>query len=135
MFPALSHDIVADRYTPHFGYIDFVGHDLTSATLAMQVRDAPNGGFLRLDLDQVDNSSGLQGVRLEVVSEVDGVFTSRVAWLVSESSMEELPLDAADPTADLVLHYDLHITDTLPVMGYKFVGARGLFTVRAGVTQ
>lgn len=121
MFPTASYPIRANRYAPHSDYIDVIGYDFTGAVFKMQVRDAPNGGTVRADI-----------VPTVSVTTTEGVPTSRVSWAITELVMEAMPLDGNDPTTDVTLYYDLHIT---PSGEDKFVAWRGTFIVEHGVTQ
>lgn len=130
-YPAARYDSAGHRYAPHEDYADFVGFDFTGATLKAQVRASKNGGPLLVDLAQV-TSAAAEGVRLESVTVDEGISTSRIAWRINETTMEATPLDPADPDADVVAHFDLHIT---PAGGLKYVALAGTFTIKAGVTQ
>lgn len=121
MFPAASYPIEADRFAPYSDYIDVVGYDFTGATFAMQIRDSRNVGTLR----------ATPTVSVSVAT-VDGVATSRVLWSIPQATMEAMPTDPSDESADVVLYYDMHIT---PSGEDEFVAWRGKFTVVAGVTQ
>lgn len=130
LFPPAPYDIKAGRFVVHEDYLDFVGFDFTGATFAMQVRDRPNGGALRADLSTVTTAAA-EGVRLDSVTTVDGITTSRVAWRINKATMKAMPL-AADPEADNLIHYDLKIS---PAGETEYVAAEGTFTIKNGVTE
>ena len=120
MFPTARYDSGANRFAPHSDYIDFEGFNLTGAVFKLQIRDRKNGGTVRADI-----------VPTVSVATIDGLSVSRVAWTISESVMEAMPL-AAEASADVVLFKDIHIT---PAGGAKFVPFEGTFTVKSGVTE
>lgn len=133
MFPTARYDSEANRFAPHTDYIDFEGFDWTDADLKLQIRDSKNGGAIRVDLAKVTSASA-EGVRIDSVTTVDGLTTTRIAWRINETTLEEIDAEALglEPDADVNLFMDLHVT---PVGELKFVPVEGIFTVKAGVTE
>lgn len=149
-----SVDWKADRYVPFIESIVFIDEDFTGASFAMQVRDRRDGGARRADLSTV-TSAAAEGVRLiyagtdtlanHVTAErlsqedadslpyasTDNVLLSELGLRINETTMEAMPF-ATEIGDDKKLFYDIQIT---PSGGVKEVYARGVFTVRAGVTQ
>lgn len=121
MFPTATYPIEANRYVPHEDYVDVIGYDFSGATLKMQVRDTANNGPLRADI-----------VPTVTVTTSGGIPTTRISWVIGETTMEAMPTDPTDPAKDVTLRYDVHVT---PVGEDKFVPFRGTFVVKAGVTQ
>lgn len=113
-----------DRHTPSVKSFLFE-YDLTSATCQMQVRQLPDATGTPL-IDLTNAAVGSEGILLTTVS---GQTTMTIQ--INEATIEGLP-SAAEVGTDLVLYYDLQIT---PSGGIKSVWLRGMFTVRAGVTQ
>lgn len=120
----------ANRWTPFVETIDFVGLDLTGATMKMQVRDRKDGGFVRADLTTVP-SNGTEGVSLVSVVTTAGVPTSRLSIRINEPTMEAMSA-ATEPGEDAQIWWDIHIT---PAGGVKFVALEGPFIIMAGSTQ
>ena len=120
MFKTARYDSEANRFAPHTDYIDIEGFDFTGAVCKLQIRDRKNGGVLRADLVPT----------VTVTIEEDLTPTSRIAWTVSEATMEAMPL-AAEVDPDVGLFLDLHIT---PSGGLKFVAIEGAFKIKSGVT-
>lgn len=121
MFPTAHYPISANRFVPFSDYVDIVGYDFTGATLSMQVRDSANGGIVRATVTPTIG-----------VTTDEGVPTTRVSFSITETVMEAMPLDPLDPSRDVALYYDCHLT---PDGGTKFVPFGGPFIVEAGVTQ
>lgn len=146
-------DIHADRHVPCFRRLGFIGFDFTGASFAAQVRLKPEtAGAALIDLSTTASPTA-QGLRLDYASEdtvenhiiagrlssiprdltlATPVFLSIVAIQILEATMEGLPAaPATDPSRDIVLAWDLHITPSGGIKD-KYVG--GDFIVRAGVT-
>ena len=133
MFPTVRYDSEANRFAPHTDYLDFEGFDWPDADLKLQIRDSKNGGAIRVDLAKVASAAS-EGVRIDSVTTVDGVTTTRIAWRINETTLEAISAEALglEPDADVNLFFDLHVT---PVGELKFVPVEGTFTVKAGVTE
>ena len=133
MFPTARYDSGAHRYAPHHDDLDLIGFDWPNAALRMQIRDRKNGGALRADLNQVSTAAA-EGVRIDSVTWIDGVPTTRIAWRINKSTMREMKAELLGlaPDANLPMEMDLHVT---PVGGYEFIPIAGTLTVLAGVTD
>lgn len=122
--PATLH-LTANRHAPFVYMIEVPDYDLGAATLAMQIRlvpDAPGSPLVDLAIA----AAGSQGLSV-VVAAGDSTITIQI----DEATLEALPA-AGETGDDLDLWYDMAVT---PSGGVKSIWFRGLFTVRAGVTQ
>lgn len=146
-------DLHADRHVPCFRKISFVGFDFTGATLVSQVRLKPETSGSALISLTATGSTTAEGVRLHYTGSdtvenhilagnlsavprglalATNVSLSVVSIQIVEATMEGLPAaPVTDPSRDIVLAWDLHIT---PSGGIKDKYAGGDFVVRAGVT-
>lgn len=103
------------------------GINFTGAQFRLEVRDRRNGGVLRAALDTVTTASA-EGVRLVSVETIDGIPVSKIHARINETTMEAMPLDPADPGADVSIWWGMHIT---PTGGLKFLAFDGPFIVKA----
>jgi hypothetical protein len=108
----------------------FLGVDLTSADMRLQVRLYRNApGAPLIDLQTVTNGNA-EGLRLVSVTQVDGKPVSTVSLIVNETTMEGTPF-MGEAGADSVFAYDAQIT---PAGGFKQVWLEGQFWVLSAVT-
>ena len=109
--------------------------DWTGAAVAMEIRPEPGGSGAAL-VTLGASVSGAQGVAVTYDADypdpegvlADGATLVRI--IIDEATLEGLLL-GADPAADVVLHYDIHLT---PVGGKKFIFSAGTFAIKPGVT-
>ena len=130
-------DLTAQRWTPFVYVIDFEGYDLSSATLALQVRlyrDAPFDPMISLT-NAAANAEGLS----VSVSATDGVPTSSLQIRINETTIEgTLPLTVDEDSRPSRTSPDVSLAWDIVISGAGLPKSRwleGQFTIKGGVTQ
>lgn len=128
-----SVDLRVNRWVPFDDTIGIEGIDLDGATLLMQVRayrDAPGAALI----DLTNATPPAQGLSVSVET-VEGMPTSTIRIMISEATIEALlpfPGNGVEPGADVVLAWDMLISDTGLTKARWFEGA---FIIVPGATQ
>jgi hypothetical protein len=125
MFNTGKLHLKASRWTPFYYEIE-MPITLTGATLAMEVRDRKDGGFVRCTLGNV--ATAAQGLRI--------LSANLMSIQIDEATMEAMDIanDAGALGSDGIGFWDLHITPAAP-NDRKFMALQGTFTAVAGVTN
>jgi hypothetical protein len=138
---AIRLDLVAWKNVPFGGTsgnqdIVLMGLDWSAASFVMQVRASP-GDTGTPYVALVNTAAGSEGISASydsgyihpITGAVVGATTIRPQ--INTTTLQAIPLNAADPTQPQVLAYDLHVTPVgLPEMQFLF----GNFTLNPGVT-
>lgn len=147
-------DLYADRRVPFVRSIVFIGHDLTGATFAMEIRsifDASGAALITLAGGVIAGAEGVRLIyggsatiaahitagRLIVVppgfQSTDTVTLSEVGIRINETTMEDVAKVPypAERGSNVELAWDMQVT---PTGLSKDVYARGLFIVRPAAT-
>lgn len=124
-------NLTAQRWSPFFHSIAFVGYDFTAGVFAAHfrlLRDAAGDPLIAL----ANAAEGSQGMSLIVTTDDDDVPTSVLTLQIDEATLEPLLLNAGKAGEDRSIVWDLHITGVdLP----KARWLQGSFIIAAGSTQ
>lgn len=122
------------KRVPFDGTIVLMGQNLTGATALMEIRQNPGDqGAPLVSLGAFSSGQGISISWDATYPDPDGTLpngASLVRIRIAEATLKGL-LYNTPASADLVLHYDIHIT---PSGGTKYVYSRGEFTIMPGVT-
>jgi hypothetical protein len=127
--------VVRSKRVPWIDDLPVEGPDYSGATFKMELRQNPGDTGSAL-VSLTNAAAGSQGISATydpdyADPETGEAFAATVLlFQIDETTMEGLA-SATPADADIVLHYDVHVT---PVAGTKFLLCYGTFTYGPGVT-
>lgn len=133
-------NMTASKRVPFDETIPDYRDDYSGGTPLMEIRTEPGGDGTAL-VSLGASTSGSEGVALTYdaarIFDYRGVTytgASLIQVIINEATLEALAY-GADPSDDVTLYYDLHLTVAGVNGGKKFVALEGKFIIKPGVTQ